>query len=160
MDFFKDIFENSSSDEDAQDEEKPKDLIENNSNDRIISESKNEEKNLRNDSVLKTSFDKKIPITGDRKGDHNTIINQNSSASKKVGFGVFANLDLDALNQRPAAKPLSSDVSRSKDNTVEKPMLSSNADETIKAQSKDDKYGPQLPPNYFSEYLFSVFLLF
>lgn len=155
MDFFKDIFENSSSDEDDQNEEKhlESDI------EKRLSESKDVEDNLKKDSNLFNSCDKEVIITNNKTEDRNTIAPR-TSVNKKAGFGVFANLDLDALNQRkPVEKSSNLDVPGSKDEVIEKTTINSNVDESTDMPSKaDDTYGPELPPNYSGKSGFSLFL--
>lgn len=93
--------------------------------------------------------------------------------NKKVGFGVFANLDLDALNQRtPLIKTSASSdceiisFKNSKDETSHNnslPIPIDNAPKQVKTidscemevdvtlsnpSTVPDLYGPELPPNY------------
>lgn len=148
MDFFKDIFEDSSSDDD--DENKEKDEEPDKSNiEKRLPELKDLEESHKKGSDLFNSCDKEVIITNNKKEDHSTVAPR-TSVNKKAGFGVFANLDLDALNQRkPVEKPFNPDVSGSKDEVIEKTVINSNVDACTEMHSKaDDTYGPQLPPNY------------
>lgn len=150
IDFFKDIFENSSSDEDDVHEEN------NEVSDQLASEKESSElKNIEvsNKKDQDNSVDKKTTNEFSHVTDlNNTVIPNSSKENKKVGFGVFANLDLDALNQRKPPEIVSHPgVSESK---IEVPKNSTSnlyGKESTEKQCKvDDTYGPELPPNYSS----------
>ncbi|PRD36757.1 UNVERIFIED_CONTAM: G patch domain-containing protein 1 [Trichonephila clavipes] len=145
IDFFKDIFENSSSDEEdvAQIE-------------KISSESP--PRTEKESDVAATSHETNVVSNQKCNSDISTSNPKSFGETKKAGFGVFANLDLDALNQRgPKVKQSSSenieikndviDISESPVNEDNKTNDASNIQ--IENQSlQDDFYGPELPPDY------------
>lgn len=149
IDFFKDIFENSSSDEDDLSQTETK-----------ASESPPKIENFEKESNVATTSHETGVLVSNQK--FNTDISASNpkifSKSEKVGFGVFANLDLDALNQRgPRAKQSSSesveikndviDLSRSPVN--ENGKINDESNIQIENQSiQNDLYGPELPPGY------------
>ncbi|GBM97581.1 hypothetical protein AVEN_249284-1 [Araneus ventricosus] len=142
IDFFKDIFENSSSDEEdspSAETENPKTPAE--------TEIAEEEKT----SSITTS--------------EAVVPSNKTTENKKVGFGVFANLDLDALNQKtPKLRTERRESSESKCEVMdtsenlpnENGATGDKASITVENSTlSSDLYGPELPPN-FSESSYST----
>nr|XP_042897430.1 G patch domain-containing protein 1 isoform X2 [Parasteatoda tepidariorum] len=130
MDFFKAIFENSSSD------------------DEDISEMDTKQ----TESTEKAETDKVIPSNTLTEDISKANSLENKNLPKKSGFGVFANLDLDALNQRNLPKKdelivEEKPTTNSTNNALNNDKDVSNETKTKEAQ-QDDIYGPALPPNY------------
>ncbi|GIY30425.1 uncharacterized protein CEXT_502501 [Caerostris extrusa] len=132
IDFFKDIFENSSDDEDLP--ETQTDV----SKTPVIEISENEKEST-------------TPVAEVTDSNEKPIITE----SKKVGFGVFANLDLDALNQRtPKVKTNSLDNTEIKCETMDISEKSEEENKSVPNISpetsglSENLYGPELPPDY------------
>ncbi|XP_054714657.1 G patch domain-containing protein 1-like [Uloborus diversus] len=128
MDLFKDIFENSSSEDE---------------------DSSNKKDNSENQVNLETESESKInsDITCD--SPHNVPSQEKKILTPKVGFGVFANLDLDVLNQRTVTKV---NVQRNDLETEIEVQTTATSlpKEPESLSSSIDLYGPALPPNYSS----------
>ncbi|GFQ79101.1 g patch domain-containing protein 1 [Trichonephila clavata] len=149
IDFFKDIFENSSSDEeDATQIEKKS------------SESPPRTENFEKESnEAATSHETDVLVSNQKcSSDISTSNPKGFAEIKKAGFGVFANLDLDALNQRgPKVKLGTSENAKIKNDVIDiskSPVKENNktndaSNIQIENQSlQDDLYGPELPPDY------------
>ncbi|GIY18459.1 g patch domain-containing protein 1 [Caerostris darwini] len=133
IDFFKDIFENSSDEEDL-----PETLTNVSKTPPVIEISKNEKESTT--PVAEVTISNEKPVT---------------TESKKVGFGVFANLDLDALNQRtPKVKTNSLDNTEIKCETMDISEKSEEENKSVPNISpetsglSENLYGPELPPDY------------
>ncbi|GFS80154.1 g patch domain-containing protein 1 [Nephila pilipes] len=153
IDFFKDIFENSSSDEDDSSQIKTQ-----------MSESPPKIGDLeKKNNVSASNFETDVLKSNQKFSfDINASNPKVFNESKKTGFGVFANLDLDALNQRgPKAKQISLEKVEIKNDVIDishthtkshvkengKPGEASNI-QPENPSLQNDLYGPELPPNY------------
>ncbi|XP_035229002.1 G patch domain-containing protein 1-like [Stegodyphus dumicola] len=148
IDLFKDIFENSSSEDenlDAKQERKEESAF-------------GPETEVQSTSLVSsqnTVICDKMTVTSNNNG---TTRSKTSSFNKRIGLGVFENLDLDTLNQRTRVKESSftkNSETKESETFVEKLNIK-DAKESIDHDSQyvtklpDEFYGPELPPNYCS----------
>ncbi|KFM59157.1 G patch domain-containing protein 1, partial [Stegodyphus mimosarum] len=148
IDLFKDIFENSSSeDENLDAKQKRKEEL-----------AFRPETEVQSTSLLSsqtTVICDKVTLSSNN-NDTTKSISQTPSSNKRIGFGVFENLDLDALNQRTRVKESSvtKNLETKEPETFVEKLNVKDAKESIDHDSQcvtklpDEFYGPELPPNY------------
>lgn len=157
IDFFKDIFENSSSDEESTKDDEKAEVLDSPTKNSKIGPSKSEESLHEIHSV--SSHHQSNSEIREKNVEVNNTENNSSvqNSHKKVGFGVFANLDLDALNQRKSTNKSLTEKDIPKTNEEDAVIANSSKNESTAKQPKSEElYGPELPPNFLGTFFFSI----